>query len=149
MDREPTLLPTSTEEPSGAQARAWALPRPLTSLMQAFVLTSQNLTTPSLLTLQSSASLTGLKATFSIPARCPFSSVEKRTLGFSGFPKTYWSVDRPTSEPRGDPTGHHINAASTWRNNSQTRSVLSEEPVATRLPSGFQAIERRLSKRVL
>src|SRR5689334_19670304 len=83
---EPTLFPTSTEEPSGAQARLWALPRPLTSLMHVLVLTSQNLTTPSLLTLQSSASLTGLKAIFSIPAKCPLSSVENRTLGFSGFP---------------------------------------------------------------
>jgi hypothetical protein len=44
------------------------------------------LTTPSLLTLQSSASLTGLKAIFSIPAKWPLSSVENRTLGFSGFP---------------------------------------------------------------
>jgi hypothetical protein len=32
--------------------------------------------------------------------------------------------------------------------NLQTRSVLSEDPVATRLPRGFQAIERRLTQTV-
>ena len=53
-----------------------ASPRPFTSLMQVLLRTSQNLTTPSLLTLQSSDSLTGLKATFSIGAPCPLRSVE-------------------------------------------------------------------------
>lgn len=53
--------------------------------MIAFVLTSQNLTTPSELTLHNSASLTGLNATFSIPAEWPLSSVEYLTFGLSGF----------------------------------------------------------------
>lgn len=48
--------------------------------------TSQNLTTPSALTLHSSASLVGLKATFSTEAVWPLSSVENLTFGFSGFP---------------------------------------------------------------
>lgn len=56
-----------------------ASPRPFTSLKHALVLTSQNLTTPSLLTLHSSASLVGLKATFSIEAEWPLSSVENLT----------------------------------------------------------------------
>lgn len=81
-----TFVPTISDSPSGCHARVKASPRPFTSLTQALVRTSQNLTTPSLLTEQSSASLTGLKATFSIGAAWPFSSVEKRTLGFSGFP---------------------------------------------------------------
>lgn len=80
-----TLFPTTSVSPEGLQARLNASPRPLISLMAAFVLTSQNFTTPSLLTLQSSASFTGLKATFSIPAVWPLSSVEYRTLGLSGF----------------------------------------------------------------
>lgn len=79
-------MPTIKDSPSGCHARVKASPSPLTSLTQALVRTSQNLTTPSLLTEQSSASLTGLNATFSIGAAWPFSSVEKRTLGFSGFP---------------------------------------------------------------
>lgn len=61
-------------------------PRPRTSLKQFLVLTSQNFTIPSPLTLQSSESLTGLKATFSIGAEWPLRSVEKRATGFSGFP---------------------------------------------------------------
>lgn len=81
-----TLVPTIKDSPSGCHARVKASPSPLTSLTQALVRTSQNLTTPSLLTEQSSASLTGLNATFSMGAAWPFSSVEKRTLGFSGFP---------------------------------------------------------------
>lgn len=63
-----TLVPTIRDSPSGCHAKVKASPRPFTSLMQALVRTSQNLTTPSLLTEQSSASLTGLKATFSIGA---------------------------------------------------------------------------------
>jgi hypothetical protein len=63
-----TLVPTIRESPSGCQAKVKVSPRPFTSLTQALVLTSQNLTTPSLLTEQSSASLTGLNATFSIGA---------------------------------------------------------------------------------
>jgi len=82
-----TLLETSSETPSGSQAIELAVPRPLTSLTEAFVLTSQNLTTPSAPRLASSASLTGLNATFSTEAECPFSSVEKRTFGLSGFPR--------------------------------------------------------------
>ena len=61
-------------------------PRPRTSLKQFLVLTSQNFTVPSPLTLQSSESLTGLNATFSIGAEWPLRSVEKRAMGFSGFP---------------------------------------------------------------
>lgn len=63
-----TLFPTINVSPSGAQAKLNASPSPLTSLKQALVLTSQNLTTPSVLTLHSSASLVGLKATFSTDA---------------------------------------------------------------------------------
>lgn len=66
INQIPTLFPTINVSPSGAQARVKASPRPRTSLKQFFVLTSQNFTVPSLLTLQSSASLTGLKATFSM-----------------------------------------------------------------------------------
>lgn len=79
-------MPTISDSPSGSQVRVKASPRPLTSLTQFLVRTSQNLTTPSLLTLHSSASLTGLKATFSMGAAWPLSSVEKRTLALSGFP---------------------------------------------------------------
>ena len=84
---EQTLLETSSELPSGAQAIELAVPRPLTSLTEAFVLTSQNLTIPSAPRLANSASLTGLNATFSTDAEWPFSSVEKRALGLSGFPE--------------------------------------------------------------
>ena len=80
-----TLFPTTRLSPSGLQANVNASPRPFTSLMTAFVLTSQNFTTPSLLTEASSASLTGLKATLSIAAAWPFSSVEYFTFGRSGF----------------------------------------------------------------
>lgn len=90
-----TLFPTINDSPSGAHTKVKASPRPLTSLTQAFVLTSQNLTTPSSLTLHSSASLTGLKATFCIDAACPLSSVEKRAMGFSGFPRWLSAAVRP------------------------------------------------------
>lgn len=116
-----TFVPTIRDSPSGCQARVKASPRPLTSLTQALVRTSQNLTTPSLLTEQSSASLTGLKATFSIGAAWPFSSVEKRTLGFSGFPRTL------VNSQIGRPSRVRLVY-------SQTRSVLSAAPVAIRLP---------------
>lgn len=81
-----TLFPTTSVCPSGAHASVNASPRPVTSLKHALVRTSQNLTTPSLLTLHSSASLVGLKATFSIGAAWPLSSVENLTCAFSGFP---------------------------------------------------------------
>lgn len=92
-----TLLPTTRDSPSGAHARVNASPRPLISLMQVFDRTSQNFTTPSLLTLHNSASFTGLKATFSIGAEWPFKSVEKRTFGFSGFPSQVGHVSFRTS----------------------------------------------------
>jgi hypothetical protein len=87
-----TLFPTTKVLPLGSQARALATPKFLTSLTQALVLTSQIRAVPSSLTLQSSASFTGLKATLAMAAECPFSSVENRTLGFSGFPKITWST---------------------------------------------------------
>lgn len=91
------------ELPSGAHARLKASPSPLTSLTQFLVLTSQNLTTPSSLTLQSSASLTGLNATFWMEALWPLSSVEKRTCAFSGFQTRRVLSDDPvaTRFPRG------------------------------------------------
>lgn len=126
-----TLVPTIRDSPSGCHAKVKASPSPFTSLMQALVRTSQNLTTPSLLTEQSSASLTGLKATFSIAAAWPLSSVEKRTFGFSGFP--------------GKLVSHQIRRTCRVRlSHSQTRSVLSAAPVAIKLPWGFHAIERML-----
>lgn len=88
----PTLFPTTRVSPLGAHANVTASPRPLTSLVHVFPLASQNLATPSLLKLHSSASFTGLKATFSMAAEWPFSSVEKRTFGFSGFPGASQSV---------------------------------------------------------
>ena len=117
---KPTRFPTSSEEPSGAQARLWASPRPFTSLTHVLVLTSQSLTTPSLLTLQSSASLTGLKAIFSIPAECPLSSVEKRTFGLSGFPDTHAGQDGHAAAMKRDeaaPTHRHEASCPTtlWR----------------------------------
>lgn len=84
-----TLFPTIRLWPSGAQTRVNASPSPLISLTHVLVLTSQNLTTPSLLTEQSSASLTGLKAILSMGAEWPLSSVEKRMLFFSGFPELH------------------------------------------------------------
>ena len=74
-----TLFPTRSVSPSGAHTRLSASPSPLTSLKHALVRTSQNLTTPSLLTLHSSASLTGLNATFSTEVVWPFRSVENLT----------------------------------------------------------------------
>lgn len=108
-------------------------PRPLISLIHILDRTSQNLTTPSLLTLHSSASFTGLKATFSMGAECPFKSVENRTFGFSGFPAQAESQLRRFT---------HLNECINCY--VQTRRVLSEDPVATRVPRGFQAIERML-----
>lgn len=108
-----------------------ASPRSVTSLKQALVRTSQNRTTPSLLKLHNSASFVGLKATFSIPAAWPLSSVENLTLGFSGFPSTRVS-------PVSLAFVHYSHA------NSQTRKVLSAEPVATRVPGGFHAIDLKL-----
>jgi hypothetical protein len=90
-----TLFPTSNVCPSGAQTSVMASPRSVTSLKQALVRTSQNRTTPSLLKLHNSASFVGLKATFSIPAAWPLSSVENLTLGFSGFPLTRVSPATP------------------------------------------------------
>lgn len=81
-----TLFPTTKVSPLGAHANVLASPRSLISLVQVFDLASQNRATPSLLRLHSSASLVGLKATFSIGPEWPLSSVEKRTFGFSGFP---------------------------------------------------------------
>lgn len=52
------------------------------------VLTSQNLTVPSLLTEHNSSSLTGLNPTFSTAPVWPLSSVDWRTLGLSTFPAT-------------------------------------------------------------
>lgn len=92
-----TLFPTISVCPSGAHASVKASPSPDTSLKQALVRTSQNLTTPSLLTLHSSASLVGLKATFSIGAAWPLSSVENLTCAFSGFP--FCSPHRQPSHP--------------------------------------------------
>lgn len=128
-----TLLPTMTYSPSGDQARVKASPSPLTSLRRLLVLTSQNLTVPSLLTLHNSSSLTGLKATFSMGAACPFSPVDWFTFGLSTFPgirhgQTVVSRARPGKELM------HI----------QTRSVLSAQPVAIQVPRGFQAMERML-----
>ena len=80
------MFPTTRESPSGAQARLNASPRPLISLKHVFERTSQSLRTPSLLTLASSVSFTGLNATFSIGAKWPFRSVENFAYGFSGFP---------------------------------------------------------------
>lgn len=137
MVRGPTRFPTSNEEPSGAQARVCALPRPLISLTHAFVLTSQSFTTPSLLTLQSSASLTGLKAIFSIAARWPRSSVEFLTSFLSGFPA---SRQRDSCEGKTVATPVPRRAG----DDSQTRSVLSEVTVATKVLRGFQAICRNL-----
>lgn len=80
-----TLLPTMILVPSGCQANETAEPSPETSLIHFPARTSQIFNTPSALTLHSSASLTGLKATFSMLALWPLSSVVLRTLGFSGF----------------------------------------------------------------
>lgn len=80
-----TLLPTMILVPSGCHANETAEPSPGTSLIHFPARTSQIFNTPSALTLHSSASLTGLKATFSMLALWPLSSVVLRTLGFSGF----------------------------------------------------------------
>ena len=80
-----TLLPTMILVPSGCHANETAEPSPETSLTHFPARTSQTFNTPSALTLHSSASLTGLKATFSMLALWPLRSVVLRTLGFSGF----------------------------------------------------------------
>lgn len=139
-----TLFPTINDSPSGAHTKVKASPRPLTSLTQAFVLTSQNLTTPSSLTLHSSASLTGLKATFCIDAACPLSSVEKRAMGFSGFPGWLSAAARPWYRRIFLFEHESVQQGSSEYEYSQTRRVLSEAPVATRFPRGFHAMDRIL-----
>lgn len=95
-----TLFPTMSVCPSGAHASVNASPRPLTSLKHALVRTSQKRTVPSLLTLHSSASLVGLKATLSMGAVWPSRRVENLTCSFSGFPATRQSA-RPSVEDQG------------------------------------------------
>ena len=74
--------------------------------------------------LQSSASLTGLKATFSIGARWPLRDVDCRTFGRSGFHLNKVSLN----------ILHKTEA-------TYTRNVRSAA-AATNVPSGFQAIDR-------
>lgn len=48
------------------------------------------------------------------------------------------------SADTGKPSGRNQNASETSDRHSQTRRVLSADPVATKLPRGFHAIERIL-----
>lgn len=132
MKMTSSRLPTRSVCPSGAHTRLSASPSPRTSLKHALVRTSQNLTTPSLLTLHNSASFVGLNATFSIEAEWPLSSVENLTCGFSGFPA------------RCQMRLCHFHGQTVAGTNSHTRSVLSADPVATSVPCGFHAIDRIL-----
>lgn len=74
-----------TTFPSADHDNVNASPPTSNRLTQVLDRTSQNRTVPSLEQLASSASRTGLKITFSIPAECPRNSVEYLAFARSGF----------------------------------------------------------------
>lgn len=80
-----TFFPTIIVLPSADQDKVKASPPTSRRLTHVLERTSQKRTVPSVEQLASSASRTGLKRTFSMPAECPRSSVEYRTAGRSGF----------------------------------------------------------------
>ena len=80
-----TFVPAMTVLPSLLHAMLMTSGPRSTFPVHALVLTSQIRTVPSFEQLANSASFVGLKATFSIAAECPRSSVECLKEGRSGF----------------------------------------------------------------